>query len=58
MRRGIRMAARIFYCEDGQGLVEYGLLIGLIALVVITALMIFGESLSDYYNGIGTKLSF
>jgi pilus assembly protein Flp/PilA len=50
------MAARIFYCEDGQGMVEYGLLIGLIALVVVTALMILGESLSNFYTNFGSML--
>ena len=29
--------------EDGQGLVEYGLLITLIALIVFAALQIFGS---------------
>lgn len=29
-------------CEDGQGMVEYGLIIGLVALAVLAALSIFG----------------
>jgi Flp pilus assembly pilin Flp len=33
--------------ERGQGLVEYGLLILLIALVVLVALTVFGQSVSS-----------
>ncbi len=38
--------------ETAQGLVEYSLLLSLIALVVIGALVIFGETLLDFYNSI------
>jgi Flp pilus assembly pilin Flp len=38
-----------YHRERGQGLVEYGLIIALIALAVVSALMIFGESLFGYY---------
>lgn len=50
------MAARIFRYEDGQGMVEYSLLIGLIALVVITGLMILGDSLENFYTNFGAML--
>ncbi|MFZ8844629.1 MULTISPECIES: class III signal peptide-containing protein [Thermoflexus] len=36
--------------ERGQGLVEYGLLILLIALVVLVALTVFGQSVSSLYS--------
>ena len=36
--------------EEGQTLVEYGLLISLLALVVITALTLFGSKLNSYYG--------
>jgi len=36
--------------EDGQTLVEYGLLISLIALVVVTALTVMGRRLKSGYN--------
>jgi pilus assembly protein Flp/PilA len=36
--------------ERGQGLVEYGLLILLIALVVLVALTVFGQSVSALYS--------
>ena len=36
--------------EDGQTLVEYGLLISLIALAVIAAMTLFGKKLSNHFN--------
>ena len=44
--------------EDGQGLVEYALLILLVALAVIVGLSGFGLSLADYYNRILASLPF
>ncbi|MDD2268343.1 MAG: Flp family type IVb pilin [Eubacteriales bacterium] len=42
--------------EDGQGMVEYGLIIGLIAVVVIAALVILGPKIADLFTGVGEKL--
>lgn len=39
-----------FLDEDGQGLVEYGLLITLIALAVFATLQIFGKHVENFYN--------
>lgn len=39
-----------FLDEDGQGLVEYGLLIILVLIVVFVSLRFFGNSLSHFYN--------
>ena len=39
-----------FFDEDGQGLVEYGLLIILIALIVFLAFQIFGRHVENFYN--------
>jgi pilus assembly protein Flp/PilA len=36
--------------ESGQGLVEYALIIALVAIVIIIAVTAFGESLLDYYQ--------
>ena len=43
--------------EEGQGMVEYGLIIALIAVVVIVALTSMGTSLSGIFNGISGKLT-
>jgi len=42
--------------KDGQGLVEYILLLGLIALVVIGALRLFGPALASKYQDMATKM--
>lgn len=43
--------------EEGQGLVEYALIIGLIAVVAIAALTASGGSISSIFNTISSKLS-
>jgi len=42
--------------EEGQGLVEYALIILFIAIVVVAILLIFGPALRDLYNYIITEL--
>ena len=39
-----------FKDEEGQGMVEYGLIIALIAVVVIVALTTMGGSISNIFN--------
>lgn len=42
--------------EDGQTLVEYGLLLALIAIVVIAALIVLGPIVSGIFNEVGDSL--
>ncbi len=49
--------SRFFKDESGQGMVEYGLIIALIAVVVIGALVLIGTNLTGTFNGIGEKLA-
>ncbi len=42
--------------REGQGMVEYALIIILIALAVILALTFMGGQLGDLFNNIGDKL--
>jgi len=42
--------------EEGQTLVEYGLLLALIAIVVIAALVILGPIVSGIFDEIGDSL--
>jgi pilus assembly protein Flp/PilA len=44
------MLNRFLYEEDGQTLVEYGLLISLIALVVIAVLTLLGGRIKNTFN--------
>jgi pilus assembly protein Flp/PilA len=43
--------------EEGQGLVEYALIIGLIAVVAIAALSASGTSIKNIFGSISGKLS-
>ena len=40
----------LIFDEDGQGLVEYGLLLILVAVIVFAGLQIFGKRIETFYN--------
>ncbi|MCL6443321.1 MAG: Flp family type IVb pilin [Alicyclobacillus sp.] len=50
MRKFRGFVKRKFQPEEGQSMVEYGLIIALIALVVIAGLMLIGTHLSGLFN--------
>jgi pilus assembly protein Flp/PilA len=39
-------------CEEGQGLVEYALILVLVAIVVIVALMLIGPAVGNVFSNI------
>lgn len=43
--------------EKGQGMVEYGLIIALVAVVVIAALVLLGGQLGTLFNGVTNNLA-
>jgi pilus assembly protein Flp/PilA len=43
--------------EEGQTLVEYGLLLALIAIIVIVALIFLGPIISQLFQNVGTTLN-
>ncbi|MBC7084385.1 MAG: pilus assembly protein Flp/PilA [Bacillota bacterium] len=47
---------RLFYEEDGQSMVEYGLIIALVAVVVIVALTTMGGRLSALFGKVNAEL--
>ena len=51
------MLKRFFAEEEGQTLVEYGLLIALIALVVIAVLSILGNKVSNTFKAVNNQLT-
>ena len=51
------MIHRFVMEEDGQTLVEYGLLVSLIALVVIAVLTVLGKRVSTVFNTANNSLS-
>jgi pilus assembly protein Flp/PilA len=42
--------------EEGASLVEYGLLIALIALVAITAIQLLGNNINSLFNNVGNSI--
>jgi pilus assembly protein Flp/PilA len=43
--------------EDGQGLVEYALIIAVIAIAVIVAMVFLREQISNIFSNIGNNLT-
>jgi pilus assembly protein Flp/PilA len=58
---GIIMKKNLLACtmkdEQGQGMVEYGLIIALVAVVAIAGLIILGPKIAQLFEGIGDKLN-
>ncbi len=50
------MVHGFFAKEDGQGLVEYGLILVLIMVVVVAVLSLFGTKVSGMYSSINSGL--
>ena len=50
------MLRKWFKDEEGQGMVEYGLIIGLIAVVVIVALVALGPKIRDMFNEVNNEI--
>jgi pilus assembly protein Flp/PilA len=50
------MIRGFFVKEQGQGLVEYGLILVLIMVVVVAVLTVFGGKVSDMYSSINSGL--
>lgn len=48
---------RFFKDESGQGMVEYGLIIALVAVVVIVGLTALGGNIKELFNGTADKLT-
>ena len=42
--------------EEGQGMVEYGIIIALISVVAIVAIKSIGQKVGDAYTEVDTKL--
>ena len=43
--------------EEGQGMTEYGLLLGVVVVVVVAALTVFRTTITGLFTSITTKLS-
>jgi pilus assembly protein Flp/PilA len=58
-RRASGRSGMRFFTQDetGQGLVEYALIIAVIAITVIIAMMFFRDQLQNLFSGIGNNLT-
>jgi len=57
MKSTMKRIVTFFKSERGQGMVEYGLIIALVAVVVIAALVILGPKIALMFTTVSTKLS-
>jgi len=53
---GISAQQRLARKDDGATAVEYGLMVGLIAVVIIVAVTLLGTKLTGLFNGVATKM--
>ena len=58
-RRAVEGACMVefFRQDEGQGLVEYALIIAVIAIAVIVSMVFFRDQLSNYFSNIGNNLT-
>jgi pilus assembly protein Flp/PilA len=53
----VRRMTTFFVDEQGQGLVEYALIIAVIAIAVIVAMIFLRDQLSNIFSNIGNNLT-
>ena len=53
---GIKATERLRREETGATAVEYALMVGLIAVVLIAGVTIFGGQLNTFFNGLGGEI--
>ena len=52
----LRRLRNLLHSAEGQGMVEYGLIIGLVSVVLLGVLFLFGGSLGNYFTNIASAL--
>ena len=57
MKNMIKKIGNYLKSEKGQGMVEYGLIIALVAIVVIAAIVLLGGNLTGIFNKTAGALS-
>jgi Flp pilus assembly pilin Flp len=51
-----RLLGRLVHEEDGQDLIEYGLLVGVITIGAIVAIAAIGPTVAGYFNDLNAAL--
>lgn len=46
----LKQVSKLFLDEEGQGLVEYGLILTLVVIVVFSSLYLFGQSVFNLFE--------
>lgn len=57
MKNTYRKVIAFFKSEKGQGMVEYGLIIALVAIAVIAAVILLGDNIKGIFERTGAALS-
>lgn len=52
----MNLIMRLWKDEEGQGMVEYGLIIALVSIVAIAALVLVGDEIKAVFNNVVTEL--
>lgn len=52
----MELMKRLFNEEEGQGLTEYALVLGAVVVLVVGALSVLGDGISDLFDDVATKL--
>ena len=52
----VELLKGLFMEEEGQGMTEYGLILGLIAVGVIATLILLGEQIANFFTDLTSKL--
>jgi pilus assembly protein Flp/PilA len=53
----MKLVSRFFQNDEGAALIEYGMLVGLIAVVCVAAVGTLGVTILGYFTDINTKLA-
>ena len=57
MKKLFNKVGAVIKSEDGQGMVEYGLIVGLISVAVLATLLLFGPQLITIFSRIAASLT-
>ncbi|MEC1523503.1 Flp family type IVb pilin [Neobacillus niacini] len=53
----MNMLKRLWKEEDGQGLTEYGLIVGLVAVMGAGITLLFGDEINKLFTRVGQKIA-
>jgi Flp pilus assembly pilin Flp len=51
-----RLVARLIWSDDGQDLIEYGLLVGIITIAAIAGIQLIGPKVAGYFTDLDAAM--